>query len=485
MFPGESLPQVKSPLDKNDHPELDNSELASDDLITKFMCMVGQLQWAVTLGKYDILAHVMSMSRFRLAPKVGHIERIKRIYGYLSRTKHYALRFRTDEPNFMHLPDLEYDWTRIYGNVLEEIPKDAPEPLGKSVTTTTFLDANLLHDLITGRSTTAVLHFFNLTPGDWDSNRQATVENATYGSEFVAAKTATEQIIDIRQTLRYLGVPIKSKAYMLELASDDLITKFMCMVGQLQWAVTLGKYDILAHVMSMSRFRLAPKAGHIERMKRIYGYLSRTKHYALRFRTDEPNYMDLPDLEYDWTRIYGHVLEEIPKDAPEPLGKSVTTTTLLDANLLHDLITGRTVTAVLHFFNLKPGDWYSKRQATVENATYGSEFVAVKTATEQIIDIRQTLRYLGVHIKSKAYMLDDNKSVVTSTTVPHSLLSKRHNILSYHRVREAIAAKILVFHWCDSSQNKSDILSKHWEFSKVFHIIRDLFDFQGKISLIQ
>ena len=42
MFPGESLPQVKSPLDKNDHPELDNSELASDDLIT-FMCLVGQL----------------------------------------------------------------------------------------------------------------------------------------------------------------------------------------------------------------------------------------------------------------------------------------------------------------------------------------------------------------------------------------------------------------------------------------------------------
>ena len=37
MFPGESLPQVKSPLDKNDHPELDNSELASDDLVTKLL----------------------------------------------------------------------------------------------------------------------------------------------------------------------------------------------------------------------------------------------------------------------------------------------------------------------------------------------------------------------------------------------------------------------------------------------------------------
>ena len=175
------------------------------------------------------------------------------------------------------------------------------------------------------------------------------------------------------------------------------------------------------------------------------------------------------------TRIYGNVLEEIPKDSPEPLGKSVTTTRFLDANLL--FITGRSVTAVLHFFNPITGDWYSKRQATVENATYGSEFVAAKTATEQIVDIRQTLRYLGVPIKSKAYMFGDNKSVVTSSTVPHSLLSKRHNILSYHRVREAIAAKILVFHCCDFSQNKSDILSKHWEFSKAFHIIRDLFDF--------
>ena len=137
-------------------------------------------------------------------------------------------------------------------------------------------------------------------------------------------------------------------------------------------------------------------------------------------------------------------------------------TTFLDANLLHDLITGRSVTAVLHFFNLTPGGWYCKRQATVENATYGSEFVAAKTADEHIIDIIQTLRYLGVPIKSKAYMFGDNKSVVTSFTVPHSLLSKRHNILSYHRVWEATASKILVFHWCYSSQNKSDILSKHW-----------------------
>ena len=46
---------------------------------------------------------------------------------------------------------------------------------------------------------------------DWFSKKQATIETATYGSEFVAAHTCVEQIIDLRNTLRYLGVPIRDK----------------------------------------------------------------------------------------------------------------------------------------------------------------------------------------------------------------------------------------------------------------------------------
>ena len=63
------------------------------------------------------------------------------------------------------------------------------------------------------------------------------------------------------------------------------------------------------------------------------------------------------------------------------------------------------------------------------------------TATEQIMDIRQTLRYLGAPITTKSFLFGDNRSVVTSATLPHSTLTKRHNILAFHRDREAIAAK--------------------------------------------
>ena len=148
---------------------------------------------------------------------------------------------------------------------------------------------------------------------------------------------------------------------------------------------------------------------------------------------------------------------------------------------MHDIVTGKLVAAVLHFVNTAPTDWFSKREASVETATYGSEFVAAKTATEQIMDLRNTQRYLGVPIMTKAYMFGDNKSVVTSSTICQSTLNKRQNMLSYHRVREATAAKILGF----SDQNGSDILGKHWEHAKVKGTIREVFDYQGDRTLLK
>ena len=100
--------------------------------------------------------------------------------------------------------------------------------------------------------------------------------------------------------------------------------------------------------------------------------------------------------------------------------------------------------------------------------------MAAKTATEQIIDMRYTLWNLGVPIKSKAYMFGDNRSFVTSATLPHSSLSKRCNIIAFHRVRKAIAAKIIDFHWIQSEYNLSDMLSNHWEQNKIFPIIQKL-----------
>ena len=150
--------------------------------------------------------------------------------------------------------------------------------------------------------------------------------------------------------------------------------------------------------------------------------------------------------------------------------------------MYHDLLTGRSVTGILHLINKTPYEWYSKKQGTVETATYGSEFVAARTAVEQISEHRQTLRYLGVPIRETTYMFGDNKSVVDSSSIPQSKLHKRHTALSYHRVREAIASGIVSFTHLPGSMNPADILSKHWAYTNIWPMLQALLFFPGDTS---
>ena len=87
-------------------------------MAAEYLTMVAQLQWLVTLGRSDIHAQLANMSRLRAAPRQCHMDRLKRIYSYAIRTKDYAIRFRTDQPDYSFLPDQEFDWTySVYGNV--------------------------------------------------------------------------------------------------------------------------------------------------------------------------------------------------------------------------------------------------------------------------------------------------------------------------------------------------------------------------------
>ena len=74
----------------------------------------------------------------------------------------------------------------------------------------------------------------------------------------------------------------------------------------------------------------------------------------------------------------------------------------------------------------------SKRQKTVETSTYGSELVASRIAVDLGMSLRFTLRMLGVGLKGSTLMLGDNKSVVLNTTVPLSMLKKKHCAINYH-----------------------------------------------------
>ena len=269
-----------------------------------------------------------------------------------------------------------------------------------------------------------------------------------------------------------------------EFLDDDDTQKYQSIIGSLQWLITLGRWDIMTSVMTLSSFRAKPRKGHLLRARRVCEYINRFKDYKVRFRVDEPDLSEFDShTKTDWSKdVYEEFSEEIPEDAPEPLGRKVTLVHWFDANLMHDVISGKAVTGCIHYVNKTPMMWHSKKQATSETATYGAEFCAGRTCIEQVVDLRNTLRYLGVPLHEISYIFGDNKSMIDSSTNPQSRLHKRHNILSYHYVRSMIARGYIALVHTNSKDNLADVVTKHWSYNSVKGLLKPVFDHSGNTA---
>ena len=88
--------------------------------------------------------------------------------------------------------------------------------------------------------------------------------------------------------------------------------------------------------------------------------------------------------------------------------------------------------------------------------------------------MRYMLRMLEVPMKGPNIMFGDNLAVINSSAIPDDTLKKRHNALAYHRVREAIASKILKFYHIDGKENPMDLLTKLFDSKTWWHLLKPL-----------
>ena len=59
--------------------------------------------------------------------------------------------------------------------------------------------------------------------------------------------------------------------------------------------------------------------------------------------------------------MYEYVMYLLTDDAQTPLRKYVNLKNYVDANILHEQITNRSVMGILNFSNKTPVDWYDKK----------------------------------------------------------------------------------------------------------------------------
>ena len=224
--------------------------------------------------------------------------------------------------------------------------------------------------------------------------------------------------------------------------TSEGIQRYQELIGMLRWAAELCRVDILLETAMFSTYMAIPRKGHMEQVYHVFGYLKTHSKRCLFF---DPRHSDIDECafsSYEWYDFYCDASEQVPNDMPS------------------NTVTRRSQTGILIFLNKAPIVWYSKRQNTVETSTFGSEFIAMRTAVEHIEPLRYKLHMFGIPIEGPTNVFCDNEAVFKSTTIPESTLKKKHNSICYHRCREAVAARVMRVAKEGTLTNLADLFTK-------------------------
>ena len=246
-------------------------------------------------------------------------------------------------------------------------------------------------------------------------------------------------------------------------------------IGVLRWMVELGRVDICCEVSMLAAYCAAPRKGHLEAVIHMFAYLKGHAKSQLVFNSDTVLHSEPSTL--DWSDFYKDAQDTVPRpDMPEPLGEPVQLNVFVDSDHAGgDTVTRRSRTGVIIFVNKAPIIWYSKKQGSIETSSFGSEFMAMKTAVEMTEGLRYKLRMMGVPLDGPANVMADNMSVVKNTSIPESVLKKKSNSIAYHYVRERAAAGMILVRHERTDSNIADILTKIQPHSVRERLLRLLF----------
>jgi hypothetical protein len=165
---------------------------------------------------------------------------------------------------------------------------------------------------------------------------------------------------------------------------DEKANRFQQLIGVLRWTCELGRIDILFEISLLASHTALPRRGHLEAVYHVFAYLKQHLNSTIVFDERWPVIEEESFLQVDWGDFYGDQKEEMPPKMPKVRGKSVRISCFVDADHAGNVVTRRSHTGIIMFVNNALIAWFSKRQNTVETSTFGSEFVALRIATEQV-----------------------------------------------------------------------------------------------------
>ncbi len=216
---GRKLGKQNTPTSYDWHPELDETPLLLPAQINDYQKLLGIGIWLIITTRPDICFAVSTLSRYTHISRQGHMKDLIRVFEYLHKHKLLGLKIDGSDPPWA--PTQEQideakrnvaDLKEYYQDVHRDWNPSWPEPKGKPVQISVFVDSDHATNVVDRRSITGYRSFIDNTLYKWKSKRQSTTAESTYAAEITAYRDAAQHAIELTHMLQSIGVPLAGPA---------------------------------------------------------------------------------------------------------------------------------------------------------------------------------------------------------------------------------------------------------------------------------
>ena len=196
----------------------------------------------------------------------------------------------------------------------------------------------------------------------------------------------------------------------VKLKKDDGVSKevnsvtYQSIVGSLLYAAIATRPDIAQAVGVVAKFSAKPTEAHLTAAKRILRYLKGTLNIAIKYQKSDNGLIGYTDS--DWAG---------------------------------DLDDRHSTTGNVFLMAGGPISWLSKKQAVVALSTSEAEYVALSSATQEVVWLRKLLiADLKVALQQPTVLMEDNQGTIAIARNPVAHARTKHIDIRYHYIREAV-----------------------------------------------
>lgn len=257
------------------------------------------------------------------------------------------------------------------------------------------------------------------------------IQDEATGKVWVGQQAYTESLLRKfgMEDAKPVATPVDTSTKLVKGKESDECAdqqQYQSAVGSLLYLAMATRPDITFAVSKVAKFCTMPTKQHWTAVKRILRYLRSTADYGLVFT---------------------------PHSSGDCVGYS-------DADWGGDLDDRKSTSGYLFQIGGGAVSWRSKKQTCVALSTAEAEYVALASAAQEAMWMRQLTALLGDRPQEAVTVFEDNQSAICMTKNPQFHGRSKHISIKYHFIRDQVDKGSVKLQYCPTEDMVADMLTK-------------------------